>query len=358
MLNEKLVKELSEQRKEPEWLLRKRLDAFDSFSREPMPSFRYGLHIILDPKLDLDKIDFQSTAGKGTDLQGEHMDKLGTLIPKSKFSYLNFSIAKINLIHAKENETLTLELKNKDQFVHTLIIAEKNSSLNVAESIDNTKSKYRSNFVEIFAGRDARVNFASLQNLNAGHYISGKYAFSVENARVNWFDVSLGAEFAKSEVVSFLGGRGAETKNYGLFLGKREQQFDLYASAIHNAEDTKSDILMKGALKDKASGLYRGLVKIGEQAAGSDGYQKEEVLLLSEEAEADAIPNLEIDNENVRCTHGASVGNISKESLFYLMSRGLSRTDSTKLIVEGFFDSMLAKTGSRKFRDIVLGEIR
>ena len=80
-----------------------------------------------------------------------------------------------------------------------------------------------------------------------------------------------------------------------------------------------------------------------ENAENSDGYQKEEVLLLSEEAEADSIPNLEIHNENVKCSHGASIGSIDKDKLFYLMSRGLSKETSIKLVVEGFFDSLLVK---------------
>lgn len=352
MLNEKNIQELSKQRKEPEWLLQRRLEAFRKFSDTPLPSFRHGLHIMLQPEFDFERIGIKKSKNITPSLNG-FRDKFATLPEKDKFFYLNLAMAKISLIHAKAGERIELELNNKEQFSHTLVIAEPNSIVNIAENVSGNE-EYKSNFVEIFATRGAQVNFASLQNTNAKNYISGKCASVEEDAKVCWFDASLGADFAKSSVVSYLEGKGAETKNYGLFLGKGEQQLDLYSASIHNAEDTKSDILMKGVLKDKARGLYRGLVKIDEKAARSDGYQKEDVLLLSEEAEADAIPNLEIKNEEVRCTHGASIGSISKEKLFYLMSRGLSRAEATKVIVSGFFESLLERASAGGMKKIIM----
>ncbi len=358
MLSEKIVQGLSKQRKEPEWLLQRRLESFHHFVQAPVPSFRYGLHIMLQPEFDFEKIEIKKVeSAEATQSLDGFKNKLATLPEKDKFFYLNLALAEIRVVHAKAGEKISLELSNKEQFYHTLVIAEPNSIVNVAESVLGNED-YKSNFVEIFAARDARVNFASLQNTNARNYVSGKYASIKEDAKVCWFDASLGANFAKSSVVSYLRGRRAETKNYGLFLGKGEQQFDIYSASIHQGEETKSDILMKGVLKDKAKGLYRGLVKIDEKARGSDGYQKEEVLLLGEEAEANAIPNLEIKNEEVRCTHGASVGSISGEKLFYLMSRGLSREDATKIIVEGFFESLLMKARVIGMKEIIMENLR
>ena len=136
------------------------------------------------------------------------------------------------------------------------------------------------------------------------------------------------------------------------------QQFDIYSSVIHESSDTKSDILIKGALKDKSKSLFRGLVRIEKNAPNSDGYQKEEVLLLDDGVEANAIPNLEIENENVRCTHGVSIGSIDKEKLFYLMSRGLSKDMSVKLIVEGFFDSILANAGVMDVKSLIVEKLK
>ena len=352
MISEKIVGELSRQRKEPEWLLQKRLEAFRDFAQMPLPSFRYGLHIMLQPDFDFDGIEIKPDKIMTHGLN-KFKDKFATLPEKDKFFYLNLALAKIGLVHARTGERISIELDRKEQFCHTLIIAEPNSQVSIAESVSG-QEEYKSSFVEIFAARDAQVNFASIQNTNSKNYISGKYASIKENAKVNWFDATIGAEFAKSSVVSLLDGKMAETKNYGLFLGKKEQQFDLYSASVHNAEETRSDILMKGVLKDKARGLYRGLVKIDANARKADGYQKEEVLLLGEEAEADAIPNLEINNEEVRCTHGASVGNISKEKLFYLMSRGLGIAKAEKMIVEGFFESLLTKASALGMKNLVM----
>ncbi len=352
------MKKFSADRKEPEWLLRRRLEAFDQFKELPDPSFRYGLHIMLRPELNLDNLEIDNENVKNATQIWGFGDKLGKLIKQDKFSTLNFAFANIHLIEAKENEQLNIEIADKNQFSHTVILAKPNSHVNIFESV-NESGNYKSNFIEIYAEEGSTVNFASLQNLGKNvNYISGKYASISEGAKVNWFDISLGAKFAKSDVVSFLRGKNAATNNYGLFLGNQDQQFDLYSAAIHEAEDTKSDILMKGILKDKAKSLYRGLVKINEKAANSDGYQKEEVLLLSEEAEADVIPNLEIDNGNVRCSHGASIGNIDKEKLFYLMSRGLDKEAAVKLIVEGFFDSLLAKADVRNVKDIIMEKLK
>jgi len=356
MISEKIVQELSEARKEPEWLMQMRVEAFHKFQQAPLPSFKHGLHIILQPEFDFERVKLKKSTETTPNLN-EFRDKFATLPEKDKFFYLNLALAKIGLARARTGERISIELDRKEQFCHTLIIAEPNSQVSIAESVSGDE-EYKSNFVEIFAARDAIVNFASIQNTDSKNYVSGKYASIKEDAKVNWFDATIGGGFVKGSVVSLLDGKNAETKNYGLFLGKKEQQFDLYSASVHNAEGTKSDILMKGVLKDKAKGLYRGLVKIDANARKADGYQKEEVLLLGEEAEADAIPNLEINNEEVRCTHGASVGNISSGKLFYLMSRGLSKEDATKIIVEGFFEFLLNKAGVVGMKKSIMENLR
>jgi len=208
MISEKIVGELSRQRKEPEWLLQKRLEAFRDFAQMPLPSFRYGLHIMLQPDFDFDGIEIKPDKIMTHGLN-KFKDKFATLPEKDKFFYLNLALAKIGLVHARTGERISIELDRKEQFCHTLIIAEPNSQVSIAESVSGDE-EYKSNFVEIFAARDAIVNFASIQNTNSKNYISGKYASIKENAKVNWFDATIGAEFAKSSVVSLLDGKNAE----------------------------------------------------------------------------------------------------------------------------------------------------
>ena len=311
---------------------------------------------------DFEKLEIEPQPNTSDDsvISEAFKENYAKLVKQDKFSALTLALATCKFLHAKENEILDINLNQQDQFNHTLIIAEPNSQLNIIEKIKANSSNYRGNIVEIHAAENTEINFISYQRLSKETYcVTSKVAELQKNAKVNWLDITLGAKFAKSDVVSLLKGKGAATNSYGIFLGSKEQQFDLYAEAIHAAEETKSDILMKGALKDKAKALYRGLIKIEPVAAKSDGYQKEEVLLLSEDAEADAIPNLEIKNEDVRCTHGASIGKIDDEKLFYLMSRGLSRREAEKLIVEGFFDSLLQKVNiQNEIKSILLKKLK
>ena len=146
-------------------------------------------------------------------------------------------------------------------------------------------------------------------------------------------------------------GDGATTNNHGIFFGSRQQQFDLVAKSIHNAPHTVSDIFTKGVLTGSSKCLYRGLVRIESNAFGSNGYQKEDTLLLSEDAVADSIPNLEIENNDVRCTHGASIGRIDREKLFYMKSRGLNDEQATREYVKGFFEPLIQKIQIQNLRD-------
>ena len=164
-------------------------------------------------------------------------------------------------------------------------------------------------------------------------------------------DCCFGSKATMSEVTTILQGEGSSTNNHGIFFGNKNQQFDLVANSVHNAPHTVSDIFTKGALTGNGKCLYRGLVKINQNAFGSNGYQKEDTLLLSEDAVADSIPNLEIDNNDVRCTHGASIGRIDREKMFYLQSRGLNEGTATKEYVKGFFEPLIQKIQIKNLRD-------
>ena len=168
---------------------------------------------------------------------------------------------------------------------------------------------------------------------------------------MNWLDCCFGSKVTLSEVTTILDGDGATTNNHGIFFGSKQQQFDLVAKSIHNAPHTVSDIFTKGVLTDSGKCLYRGLVRINPNAPKSNGYQKEDTLLLSEDAAADSIPNLEIENNDVRCTHGASIGRIDREKLFYMKSRGLNDEQATREYVKGFFEPLIQKIQIQKLRD-------
>ena len=139
-----------------------------------------------------------------------------------------------------------------------------------------------------------------------------------------------------------MAGQGSSLFTKMMVYGTGQQHFDLNISSVHAAPDTVSDIVLKSALDGKARMVANGLVRIEKNAPRSNGYQKEDTLLLSPDAEAAPIPNLEIDNNDVRCTHGTTVGQIDKNILFYLMARGLVRETATQLVVAGFFEPLIA----------------
>ncbi len=224
---------------------------------------------------------------------------------------------------------------------------------NRSNNIENKNNEtYRSKIVEIFIGKNCIVNYGNVQMLNQNTFnFTIKKAVVGANSILNWMDCCFGSRVTLSEATAILDGDGATTNNHGIFFGSKQQQFDLVAKSIHNAPHTVSDIFTKGALTGSSKCLYRGLVRIESNAFGSNGYQKEDTLLLSEDAAADSIPNLEIENNDVRCTHGASIGRIDREKLFYMKSRGLNDEQATREYVKGFFEPLIQKIQIKNLRD-------
>jgi Fe-S cluster assembly protein SufD len=190
----------------------------------------------------------------------------------------------------------------------------------------------------------AHVQQCGPQTLTFSH----QYAGIADNAKLITFNVGAGGLFARTEVAVELLGRGAESDMLGLVDGRGTQQFDYHTLQGHRSSDTHSDLLFKSALDGKAHSIYTGVIIIKKGAQRSDAYQANRNLLLHEGARADTEPMLEIEADDVRCTHGATVGPIDAEQLFYLASRGLDRAAASRLIVEGFFQDVLDKVGDER----------
>ncbi|MEK6906979.1 MAG: Fe-S cluster assembly protein SufD, partial [Nanoarchaeota archaeon] len=384
-LNEKInldvIRDLSREKNEPEWFLKKRLEAFKLFNETLTPNFRYGLNIRLNYDFNFENIikesnlsqinlevpskkivfeTFDTSFKKEEKIMKEHLLKL---IPENKFTLLNtclldkgFLIYIPANIKVKKPIKISSLLEGNSLFQHILIILGENARLNlIDESLSNeSKDKqYYSKIVEVFLNESSELNYFNLQNLRNNVYNFNFKKASLQNkAKLNWHEFNLGSKLTYSETITELNGENAKTNNYGLFLGNEEQQFDISAKNIHNKPNTTSDMLTKGALFDKSKGIYRGLIKIDRNAPYSNGYQKEETLLLSNDAEADSIPELEIDNSEVRCTHGATVSHLDKDKMFYLMSRGLNEELARKELVKGFFNDLMKKIDLEEIEEI------
>jgi Fe-S cluster assembly protein SufD len=164
-----------------------------------------------------------------------------------------------------------------------------------------------------------------------------------QDSKVDWIFAAVGSHLTKNFSEIDLDGAGSTGKMSGFYFTDGEQHLDHDTQQNHNAPHTTSDLLFKGALKEKSRSVWQGMIYVAPGAQKTDGYQANRNLVLSKSARADSIPGLEILADDVRCTHGATVGQMEEEHIFYLMSRGLPRREAEKLVVDGFFDPILQR---------------
>jgi len=244
---------------------------------------------------------------------------------------------------------------------HTLIVAGKGARFNyldeyIAEG-DETEG-YRSGSAEIFVGEGAEVGYVAVQKWgrNAWH-LADQRARLEKDSTLKLFNVTLGARFSKTRVEASLVGPGATAELKGIYFASGEQFFDFHTLQDHQVGNTTSDLLFKGALQDVARTVYAGLIRIEKGAARSDAYQANRNLVLSDKAKATSIPMLEIDNNDVRCTHGATVGPVDPNHLFYLRSRGIPERTAKRMIVQGFFGQVLDRIPFQQARELIEAEL-
>ena len=203
---------------------------------------------------------------------------------------------------------------------------------------------FSSSVVEIIARPGARVRYISLQEWDPTVWSFATQRAHIEaDATVSTLVVAFGGRVSKARVQSRLLGRGASAEMLGVLFGANRQHFDHHTLQEHAAPNTTSDLLYKCALQDQARSVFSGLIKARRDAQKTDAVQTNRNLLLSPKSRADSIPNLEIEANDLRCTHAAAVAPVDEEQLFYLQARGLSKPDAVRLVVEGFFEPLLAR---------------
>jgi len=244
---------------------------------------------------------------------------------------------------------------------HTLIVAGRNSQFNyIDEFLSPTLEKpgLTSGSAEVYANDGANVGYVSLQRWgNHAWQFADQKVIARRDATVRIVNVGLGGRFAKVRVEADLEGPGASAELKGLFFGSGEQFFDYHTLQAHKVGQTTSDLLFKGALQDKAHSVYAGLIRIEPGARRSDAYQANRNLLLSKDANAYSIPMLEILNNDVRCTHGATIAPVNPEEIFYLESRGIPPATAERMIVRGFFWQVLDRIPVGQARELVEQEL-
>ena len=192
--------------------------------------------------------------------------------------------------------------------------------------------------VEIFVGRGAKLRFVNLQNWDLDTWnFSRERAVIGPDATIQWTVGALGSRLSKVNQEVALTGQGARAQVNGVMFTARRQHLAYFTRQDHRAPHTMSDLLYKAGLKEQSRVVWKGMIRVEKDAQRTDAYQKNDNLILSDSARADSIPGLEIEANDVRCTHGATAGRVDENMIFYAQSRGVPRAEAIRLVVEGFF---------------------
>jgi Fe-S cluster assembly protein SufD len=240
-------------------------------------------------------------------------------------------------------------------FFRLLVIAEPESRFSLIEEYASTSaelSAYSNVAVELFVEAGAKLEYVSLQNLSRETWHFAAHHARVErDGELDWVAGGFGSKKGKTRIQNDLAGPGATSRVTGAYFADGTQHLDYDTFQEHIAPHTTSDFAFKGALRDSATTVWRGMIRVEKDAQKTNAYQENRNLLLSKDAHADSIPGLEILANDVRCTHGATLGQVDREQLFYLMARGLSRAEAERLIVRGFFQDVLDRIELEPVRD-------
>ena len=377
LLDKDEVASLSSALGEPGWLTDRRLQAFDIFEKLDLPnpkgeewrytdvrSFDFTRFAAPRPSSTIPSaaadvaakgvvvVDLPTAAREHPELLKEHFF---TEVPvdEHKFTALHGAFYSDGLLvyvpRGVEVEIPLIAVRGLEgggsTFPHTTVVVEEQASVTLVDrfaSGDFEEPAMCASVVEIEARAGATVNYISLQEWGRPvHHFQTQRFLGHRDSTVRSLAVNLGSTFARTQVESVLLGQGSFSEMLGLYFADTDQHFAQRTLQSHNAPSSTSDLLYKGALKETSRSEYSGLIKVMKGAQGTDAYQANRNLVLSEEAVARSIPQLEIEANEVRCTHGATVSPVEEEHLFYLMSRGIDRVTAQKLIVFGFFGDVL-----------------
>jgi Fe-S cluster assembly protein SufD len=364
---------------EPAWLAGKRAAALETYTALPVPSnreeaWRFTNLRGFDPDAfaahpgalalegDAGGAVFTSLA-RAVESHPELVEPyLGTVVPAGeKFSAANAAHWRDGVllhvpagvaVEAPLRSILELTEAGSALYHRVLIVLERGARATFVEEFRSEVSGYLNVVVELVVADEAHLEYVTIQHHHAETRQFGTHRATVgRDAELDWVAAALGGTRAKSRMESLLAGQGARVKVTGAYYLNGTEHIDYDTTQEHAAPNTMSDLAFKGVLDDRARAVWRGVIRVDKGAQKTDAYQENRNLLLSTDAQATPIPGLEIEANDVRCTHGATVGQVDSGQLFYLMARGLDRTEAQRLIVRGFFEPVLDRIGSPDARD-------
>jgi len=364
---------LSRARREPDWLLALRLRAFDAFERLPVPDQRTegwrrtnlrGLSVeSLSPAPESVSITASTPAIAVPLDEAVHDARLAPIVERYfsrlvaldvdkfvAFHYAFFNAGAVIVVPrgVVVDEPVVLQYSARGPLLtHTLLVLEDEANLPaLVEDFTGTPG-FTSGVAEQVLGANAHTRYVQLQRLGSETWnFSTQRAHLGPDASFRTLNVALGSRLSRNSVQILLEGRGSQADLLGIADLAGRQHADFQTLQEHLGDATRSDLVIHDALRDRSSANFTGLIRIDRSAHQTESSQEQKNILLSDSAKADSDPKLEIlNNDVIRCTHGAAVSPVDEELVFYLESRGLERDSAEQLIVEGFFQSTLAKLG-------------
>lgn len=308
---------------------------------------------------------FEQALRDHSELLSRHFMKREAFLGSDKFAALHLANVKAGLVVLAPKGILIehpievfywVTKTDAAIFPHTLAITEDHAAATV---VDHYRSLGQEGglciaVTDLIAGKSSQLNYIACQEMGArGQAIHLSSTTTSRDAQVKSFQLQLGAEFSRTESVSDLIGEGSRSDMLSVSMPAGDQLVDQRTLQRHIAPHAASDLLYKNALYDRARTVFAGLIHVFEDAHYTDAYQKCRNLLNSDEAEANSLPGLEINADQVKCSHGSTSGPVSEEELFYLKARGIGDAEARKLIVLGFLQDVINRIGNEAIKGMI-----
>lgn len=312
--------------------------------------------------------DMHTAVAEHPDLIKEHFMTRAVTVDEGKFAAMHGAFWRGGtFLYVPKNVKAAAPLHsalwstNGRTYTHTLVVLDDGAE---AVFIDEYASEtgdepaIHNGVIELLVGDNASLTYASLQDFGANVWMfTHERARTGRDAKVDWVTSMMGTRLTKAFQTVELDEPGGWARMSGLFFTNGRQHFDLDTQQNHNAADTVSDLLYKGALKQRSRTVWQGMIKALPGSQRIDGFQANRNLVLERSARADSIPGLEIEADDVRCTHASTIGQLDEREIFYLMSRGIPRATAIRMVVQGFFDPVMQRIPIEGVRDRIAARI-
>lgn len=244
------------------------------------------------------------------------------------------------------------------QYATTLVVVEETAECEIREwclGDDFEGQALHSGLFELFAGPASNVRLSNYQDWGSGEIydISTKRVEIGRDAHASWVPIHLGGRLTKQTLDIVTAERGSDMRHTGLYITEHDEHLDLFTTDLHEQGDTTGDTVWKGALTGESRASYEGLIHIVKGAQNTDTYLQTHSMLLSPRAKGDAIPSLIVETDNVKASHGGTVGEVDEDQIFYMQSRGIPRREAVRILVEGYFEEVIARLHDAELEELV-----